>query len=145
MSDHTTPETDAVWFRFSGSRLLKELKSLSCKLERDRNEKHSILEQVTDRLEEATIKIIKLQSELDNAKNAFSEILKITGEDDQKMTEEDWNSFGEYHLRQDINEWEEWMEKRAKADEELQKLVTSDPIWQKPLSTINPIPNTTSP
>ena len=79
--------------------------------------------------------------------------LKTTGENemiffdevDQKMTEEDWNSFGEYHFKQDINEWEEWMEKRAKADEELQKLVTSDPIWQKPLSTSNPIPNTTSP
>jgi hypothetical protein len=57
---------------------------------------------------------------------------------DQKMTEEDWNSFGEYHLRQDINEWKEWKEKRAKADEELQKLVKSYPMWQKPLSTSNP-------
>ena len=79
--------------------------------------------------------------------------LKTTGENemiffdevDQKMTEEDWNSFGEYHLKQDVNEWKKWKEKRAKADEELQKLVTNDPIWQKPLSTINPIPNTTSP
>lgn len=43
---------------------------------KERDEAHSILEQVTDRLEEATIKIIKLQSELDSAKNAFSEILK---------------------------------------------------------------------
>jgi len=43
------------------------------------------------------------------------------------------------------NEWKEWKEKRAKGDEELQKLVTSDPIWQKPLSTSDPIPNTTSP
>lgn len=79
--------------------------------------------------------------------------LKTTSEDemiffdevDQKMTEEDWNSFGEYHLKQDVNEWKEWKEKRAKADEELQKLVKSDPMWQKPLSTSNPIPNTTSP
>jgi uncharacterized coiled-coil DUF342 family protein len=47
---------------------------------KERDEAHSILEQVTDRLEEATIKIIKLQSELDSAKNAFSEILK-TNED----------------------------------------------------------------
>ncbi len=47
---------------------------------KERDEAHSILEQVTDRLEEATIKIIKLQSKLDSAKNAFSEILK-TNED----------------------------------------------------------------
>jgi hypothetical protein len=71
--------------------------------------------------------------------------LKTTSEDDPRMTEEDWNSFGEYHLKQDVNEWKEWKEKRAKADEELQKLVTSDPMWQKPLSTSNPIMNTTSP
>jgi hypothetical protein len=71
--------------------------------------------------------------------------LKTTSEDDPRMTKEDWNSFGEYHLKQDVNEWKEWKEKRAKADEELQKLVKSDPMWQKPLSTSNPIPNTTSP
>ena len=62
-----------------------------------------------------------------------------------RMTEDDWNSFGEYHLKPDVNEWKQWKEKRAKADEELQKLVKSDPMWQKPLSTSNPIPNTTSP
>jgi hypothetical protein len=70
---------------------------------------------------------------------------EMTNGPDFRMTEEDWNSFGEYHLKQDVNEWKEWKEKRAKADEELQKLVTSDPMWQKPLSTSNPIPNTTSP
>jgi chromosome segregation ATPase len=52
---------------------------------KERDEAHSILEQVTDRLEEATIKIIKLQSELDSAKNAFSEILK-TNEDTPVLT-----------------------------------------------------------
>jgi len=71
--------------------------------------------------------------------------LKTTNGPDFRMTEDDWNSFGEYHLKQDVNEWKEWKEKRAKADEELQKLVKSDPMWQKPLSTSNPIPNTTSP
>ena len=50
-----------------------------------------------------------------------------------RMTEDDWNSFGEYHLKPDVNEWKQWKEKRAKADEELQKLVKSDPMWQKPL------------
>jgi hypothetical protein len=38
MSDKPTPETDAVLSRFSGSRLLKELEDLSCKLEHERNE-----------------------------------------------------------------------------------------------------------
>jgi hypothetical protein len=64
--------------------------------------------------------------------------LKTTDGPDFRMTEEDWNSFGEYHFRQDINEWEEWMEKRAKADEELQKLVKEDPMWAKPLSIADP-------
>jgi len=64
--------------------------------------------------------------------------LKTTNGPDFRMTEEDWNSFGEYHFRQDINEWEEWMEKRAKADEELQKLVKEDPMWAKPLSIADP-------
>ena len=67
--------------------------------------------------------------------------LKTTDVPNFRMTEEDWNSFGEYHLKPDVNEWKE---KRAKADEELQKLVTSDPMWQKPLSTSNPVLNTTS-
>jgi hypothetical protein len=30
-------------------------------------------------------------------------------------------------------------------EDDLQKLVTSDPMWQKPLSSSKPIPNTTSP
>ena len=71
--------------------------------------------------------------------------LKTTDGPDFRMTEEDWNSFGEYHFKPDTNGWKHWKEKRAKADEELQKLVKSDPMWQKPLSTSNPIPNTTSP
>jgi hypothetical protein len=58
---------------------------------------------------------------------------KMTNGPDFRMTEEGYNSFGEYHLKQDVNEWKEWKEKRAKADEELQKLVKSDPMWQKPL------------
>jgi hypothetical protein len=61
--------------------------------------------------------------------------LKTTNGPDFRMTEEDWNSFGEYHLKPDVNEWEE---KRAKADEELQKLVKEDPMWQKPLSVADP-------
>jgi len=67
---------------------------------------------------------------------------KMTDGPNFRMTEDDWNSFGEYHLEQDVNEWKEWKEKRAKADEELQKLVKEDPMWQKPLSTSNP--NTSS-
>jgi hypothetical protein len=61
--------------------------------------------------------------------------LKTTNGPDFRMTEEDWNSFGEYHLKPDVNEWKE---KRAKADEELQKLVKKDPMWQKPLSVADP-------
>jgi cyclopropane fatty-acyl-phospholipid synthase-like methyltransferase len=64
--------------------------------------------------------------------------LKTTDGPNFRLTEEDWNSFGEYHFRQDINEWEEWMEKRAKADEELQKLIKEYPMWQKPLSIADP-------
>jgi hypothetical protein len=70
--------------------------------------------------------------------------LKATDGPNFRMTEEDWNSFGEYHLKPDVNEWKEWKEKRAKADEELQKLVKEDPMWQKPLSVVYTIPNTTS-
>jgi hypothetical protein len=61
--------------------------------------------------------------------------LKTTDGPNFRLTEEDWNSFGEYHLKPDVNEWKEWKEKRAKADEELQKLVKEDPMWQKPLCT----------
>jgi len=32
---------------------------------------------------------------------------------------------------EDDNEWKEWKEKRAKGDEELQKLVKCDPMWLK--------------
>jgi hypothetical protein len=83
--------------------------------------------------------------------------LKTTSEDemiffdevDQKMTEEDWNSFGEYHLSPENNEWlkqKKWREKKAKFDEDFAKIgIRRDPMWQKPLSTSNPIPNTTSP
>lgn len=39
---------------------------------------------------------------------------------DQKMTEEDWNSFGEYHLS--AESYNEWLKKKEKAQEELQKL-----------------------
>jgi hypothetical protein len=39
------------------------------------------------------------------------------------------------NFKQDVNEWKE---KRAKADEELQKLVKSNPMWQKPLSVADP-------
>jgi hypothetical protein len=35
--------------------------------------------------------------------------------------------------------------KKEKTEDDLQKLVKSDPMWQKPLSTSDPIPNTTSP
>jgi len=35
--------------------------------------------------------------------------------------------------------------KKEKVEDDLQKLVTSDPMWQKPLSTSNPIPNIASP
>ena len=78
---------------------------------------------------------------------------KTTGENemiffdevDQKMTEEGYNEFGEYILSpKNLELQKKWKEKRAKADEELQKLVKCDPMWQKPLSTSNPIPNTTS-
>jgi hypothetical protein len=69
---------------------------------------------------------------------------KTTSEDDPRMTEEDWNSFGEYHLSPKNLEW---LKQKEKAQEELQKKIskTYDPMWQKPLSTSNPIPNTTSP
>ena len=69
---------------------------------------------------------------------------KTTGEDDPRMTEEDWNSFGGYHLSPKNLEW---FKQKDKAQEELQKKIskTYDPMWQKPLSTSNPIPNTTSP
>ena len=89
---------------------------------------------------------VPLKTTGENEMIFFDEVdQKMTDGPNFRLTEEDWNSFGEYHLKPDVNEWKEWKEKRAKADEELQKLVTSDPIWQKPLSTINPIPNTTSP
>ena len=48
----------------------------------------------------------------------------------------------EYHLSPKNNEW---LKKKEKTQEELQKLVKHDPMWQKPLSTSNPMPNTTSP
>ena len=64
--------------------------------------------------------------------------LKTTDGPNFRLTEEDWNSFGEYHFKPDTIERKHWKEKRAKADEELQKLVKEDPMWQKPLSTRNP-------
>jgi hypothetical protein len=65
--------------------------------------------------------------------------LKTTDGPDFRMTEEDWNSFGEYHFRQDINEWEEWREKKAKFDEDFAKIgIRRDPMWQKPLSVADP-------
>jgi hypothetical protein len=85
--------------------------------------------------------------------------LKTTGENemiffdevDPRITEEDWNSFQEY-LKQDINEQKKWLmqkkwrEKKAKFDEDFAKIgIRRDPMWQKPLSTSNPIPDTTSP
>jgi hypothetical protein len=75
--------------------------------------------------------------------------LKTTNEDDPRMTEEDWNSFGEYHISSENNEWlkqKKWRENKAKFDEDFAKIgIRRDPMWQKPLSTSNPIPNTTSP
>jgi len=73
-----TPETNKLL-----SDLLSELGTLgrhNCpellvvharKLERERDEAHSILEQVTDRLEQATIELIKLQSQRDEAREAL--------------------------------------------------------------------------
>jgi len=62
------------------------------------------------------------------------------------MTEEDWNSFGEYHLSPENNEWlkqKKWRENKAKFDEDFAKIgIRRDPMWQKPLSTSNP--NTSS-
>ncbi len=75
--------------------------------------------------------------------------LKTTDNDDPRMTEDDWNSFGEYHLSPENNEWlkqKKWRENKAKFDEDFAKIgIRRDPMWQKPLSTSNPIPNTTSP
>jgi len=70
--------------------------------------------------------------------------LKTTSEDDPRMTEEDWNFFGEYHLSPENNEW--LKQNKAKFDEDFAKIgIRRDPMWQKPLSTSNPIPDTTSP
>jgi hypothetical protein len=78
---------------------------------------------------------VPLKTTGENEMIFFDEVdQKMTDGPNFRMTEEDWNSFGEYHLKPDVNEWKEWKEKRAKADEELQKLVKEDPIWQKPLS-----------
>jgi hypothetical protein len=72
--------------------------------------------------------------------------LKTTGEDDPRMTEEDWNSFGEYHLSPENNEWlkqKKWREKKAKFDEDFAKIgIRRDPTGQKPLSVADPKPNT---
>jgi hypothetical protein len=43
------------------------------RIAKERDEAHSILEQVTDRLEQATIKLIKLQSQRDEAREAMRE------------------------------------------------------------------------
>jgi hypothetical protein len=53
------------------------------------------------------------------------------------------NKEPEYHLSPKNLEW---LKQKEKAQEELQKKIskTYDPMWQKPLSTSNPIPNTTS-
>ena len=64
--------------------------------------------------------------------------LKTTNGPNFRLTEDDWNSFGECHLRQDNNEWEEWMEKISKAQQELQKSVKQDSMWQKPLRVADP-------
>lgn len=81
--------------------------------------------------------------------------LKTTGENemiffdevDQKMTEEGYNEFGEYILGpKNLELQKKWREKKAKFDEDFAKIgIRRDPMWQKPLSTSNPIPNTTSP
>jgi hypothetical protein len=81
--------------------------------------------------------------------------LKTTGENemiffdevDQKMTEEDYNEFGEYILSpKNLELQKKWRENKAKFDEDFAKIgIRRDPMWQKPLSTSNPIPNTTSP
>jgi hypothetical protein len=66
---------------------------------------------------------------------------------DQKMTEEGYNEFGEYILSpKNLELQKKWREKKAKFDEDFAKIgIRRDPMWQKPLSTSNPIPNTTSP
>ena len=102
-----------------------------------------ILEKYDDFLRTLAANNIEVTAKYNSPEEAVP--LKTTDGPNFRLTEEDWNSFGEYHLKQDVNEWKHWKEKRAKADEELQKLVKQDPMWQKPLSTSNPIPSTTSP
>ena len=80
--------------------------------------------------------------------------LKTTGENemiffdevDQKMTEEGYNEFGEYILSpKNLELQKKWREKKAKFDEDFSKIgIRRDPMWTKPLSTSNQIPNTSS-
>lgn len=71
MSD--TPETDACKSAARGESIF----DLCEKLERERDETHSILEQVTDRLEQATIELIKLQSQRDEAREQNAKLRDI--------------------------------------------------------------------
>jgi len=52
---------------------LQDIKRKHDQLKRERDEAHSILEQVTDRLEQATIELIKLQSQRDEARELLKE------------------------------------------------------------------------
>jgi hypothetical protein len=98
-----------------------------------------ILKKYDDFLRTLAANNIEVTAKYNYPEEAMS--LKTTDGPNFRLTEEDWNSFGEYHFKPDTNEWKEWKEwkeKRAKADEELQKLVKEDPMWQKPLSIADP-------
>jgi uncharacterized coiled-coil DUF342 family protein len=81
MSERPTPETDAV-AAHEGNWDTKffRMKHHADRLERERDEAHSILEQVTDRLEQATIELIKLQSQRDEAREQIDNIRKMLSE-----------------------------------------------------------------